>query len=138
MAERLSQYPMLPNFNPGLMQSQQQQQQQPHVQSQQQQQQQQDPSMQNFPDQARMWQQVQHLQHYRPGGADINQQQSNAQASGSLFCHRTFFAIRPIYLRPVPLGTLLLYMWAALLTIRFEIPWSSTHILSRCSHRKTR
>ena len=84
MAERLSQYSMLPNFNPGLMQSQQQQGQ---SQQQQQQQQHQDPAhpsgMQNFPEQARMWQQIQHAQ-YRPGQGDMTQQQSNAQVSFSL------------------------------------------------------
>ena len=84
MAERLSQYSMLSNFNPGFMQSQQQQGQ---PQQQQQQQQQEPPhlSMQNFPEQARMWQQIQHVNQLRPTGAEMNQQQSSAQVCFSLF-----------------------------------------------------
>ncbi|KAF8072116.1 hypothetical protein FPV67DRAFT_1411823 [Lyophyllum atratum] len=82
MADRLSQYPMMSNFNPGLMQQQQQQQQlnQQQAQQAQQQQQQQDahPPLPGFPDQGRMWQQIQHMQQFRPGGGDMNSQ-ANAQ-----------------------------------------------------------
>jgi hypothetical protein len=140
MAERLSQYSMMPNFNPGIMQSQQQQ-----AQSQQQQQQQQEPlhsAMQGFPDQSRMWQQIQHqqMQQYRTGGADLNQQQPSAQASCSLLPSHVL-PIRPIYLHPVPLGPLLLCMWAALLTTHLSISccliFFSTHILSRYLRSRT-
>ncbi|GLB40609.1 hypothetical protein LshimejAT787_0804800 [Lyophyllum shimeji] len=76
MADRLPQYPMIPNFNAGLMQQQQQQQlnQQQAQQVQQQQQQDVHPSLPGFPDQGRMWQQIQHMQQFRPGGGDLNSQ----------------------------------------------------------------
>ncbi|KAG5651516.1 hypothetical protein H0H81_008353 [Sphagnurus paluster] len=81
MADRLPQYPMMPNFNPALMQQQQAQQHQQlnqqQVQQAQQQQQQQDvhPSLSGFADQGRMWSQIQHQQQqFRSGGGDLSLQ----------------------------------------------------------------
>lgn len=96
MADRLPQYPIMPNFNPALMQQQQtQQQQQLNQQQQQQQQQPQDPH-QSFTDIGRIWQQPQQIQYNRPPGAggDINQQQHNSQAS---FPHFVFPTCLPFY-----------------------------------------
>ncbi|KAG6896581.1 hypothetical protein C0992_007333, partial [Termitomyces sp. T32_za158] len=82
MADRLPQYPMMPNFSPALMQQQQTQQQQQQLNQQQQQQQPQDPH-QSFTDIGHVWQQQQQIQYNRPPGAggDMNQQQQNSQAT---------------------------------------------------------
>jgi hypothetical protein len=71
--------------------------------------------MQNFPEQARMWQQIQHANQLRPTGADMNQQQSNAQVCFSLCCFSSF---DPSIYAPVPPGPVLLCLRAALLTTR--------------------
>ncbi|KAF9466460.1 hypothetical protein BDZ94DRAFT_1233709 [Collybia nuda] len=76
---------MVPSFNTGLIQQQQQQQlnhqqTQQHQQQQHQQphQQQEHPNLPGFPDQGRMWQQIQHMQQFR-GGGDMNNAQANSQ-----------------------------------------------------------
>lgn len=78
MADRLSQYPNIPNFM--LQQAQQQQQHLQQQQAQQQQaQQQQDPT--TFTDQNHVWQQMQHLQQFRPrSGAGMSAPQGTTPA----------------------------------------------------------
>lgn len=89
MSDRFPQYPqMIPNFNnPSLLQQQQQQQQQHPQQPQHQQLTQQSDQHAAYPDQNRMWQQIQ----FRPrSGMDINQpaQQQTPQVSLSLYLLR--------------------------------------------------
>lgn len=78
MADRLSQYSMMPNFNQSMLQPHQMQQQnsqQPHQDNHQ--------ALPPFSEQSHLWNQMQHLQsQFRPNnGADVNSPQINQQAS---------------------------------------------------------
>ena len=97
MADRLSQYPMLSNFNNNMLQQQQLQQQQ---QQQQQQLQQQQPSQQHqdshsiLPsgalDQSMIWQQMQAQQQFRPHGVVEMNSPTSAQVRIPLFFFPSF------------------------------------------------
>lgn len=100
MADRIPQYPLMPNFSPALMQqqqaaqSQQPQPQPPHnpasTQSQ-------ESHQLAFQDQGRMWQVQQMQNQYRAhGGVDLNTAQTNPQVSSCFYSLKFFFSMEPM------------------------------------------